>query len=447
MASTKTPGPKGLPITGNLLAFRKDPLHFLLQAQRDYGDVVHIRFGPKRHVYLISDPEQIKEILMTKQKSFHKARGLQTAKAVVGEGVLTSEGDTHLRQRRLMQPSFRKDRVNRYGEPMVELTEEMLAAWQDGQERSITDDMMELTLNIITRTMFGTSLKEGLDGIGHAVEVGMKYVSNKATSIIDFPDSIPTKSSLEFKQSAKVLNDVIYGMIEQRRKSQDESREDLLSTLLAARDEENGKGMTDEQVRDEVMTIFLAGHETTANTLSWTWYLLSNHPEVERKMWMELDEVLQGRKVKSADIEQLPYLQQIIWESMRLYPAVWAINREVVEEVEIGGQLYKPGDTLMMSQYVMHRKPKYYEQPEQFKPERFAGDLLKSIPSFAYFPFGGGPRVCIGNQFALMEAALIIATIARRYKLRMAPDHPEVTLEPLVTLRPKQGLRMTVAAR
>ncbi|MFD0680062.1 MULTISPECIES: cytochrome P450 [unclassified Paenibacillus] len=450
MVTTKTPGPKGLPITGNLLAFRKDPLGFLIRTQQEFGAVAHMRFGPARHLYLINDPVLIKEVLVTKQKSFQKAKGLQIAKAVVGEGVLTSEGDAHLRQRRLMQPSFRKDRISKYADSMVELTYELLEGWKDQTERSITDDMMKLTLNIITQTMFGTSLKGGLHDIGQAVEVGMKYVSSKASSIFDIPESIPTKRNLEFKQAAKKLDDIIFGIIEERRNNPDTNgtADDLLSMLLAAKDEEDGTGMTDQQVRDEVMTIFLAGHETTGNTLSWTWYLLSTYPEVEYKLWQELDQVLGGRKPTIDDLGKLDYLQQVIWESMRLYPAVWVINREATEEVEIGEHKFKPGDTLMMSQFAMHRNPKYYDHPEQFIPERFAGgELLKRIPQFAYFPFGGGPRVCIGNNFALMEAALILATIGSRYKLSLAPNHPEVEPEPLVTMRPKLGLKMIVAAR
>ncbi|MCZ8512283.1 cytochrome P450 [Paenibacillus filicis] len=446
-ASEKIPGPKGLPISGNLLAFRKDPLGFLVKAQREFGNVVDIRFGPSRHVYLISDPDQIKEVLMTKQRSFRKAKGLQTAKAVVGEGILTSEGDAHMRQRRLMQPSFRQNRIGQYAGPMVEETLSMLQSWRDGEHRIITEDMMQLTLNIITRTMFGTSISSGVDQIGHAIEVGMKYVSHKATSFIDLPESLPTKSNLEFKQSAQTLDRVIYNIIEERRKNPDASRGDLLSMLLSVRDEEDGTGMSDKQVRDEVMTIFLAGHETTANTLSWTWYLLSQHPEVESKLIDEIDQVLGDREVTYEDLDKLKYVEMVIWESMRVYPAVWSINREVTEPVEIGGRMYKPGDTLMMSQYVMHRNPEYYDEPDRFRPERFEGDLLKRIPQFAYFPFGGGPRVCIGNNFALMEAVLLLVTILKRFKLRLAPYHSPVEPEPLVTLRPKNGLTIVLEAR
>lgn len=442
-----TTGPKGLPISGNLLAFRKDPLGFLRRAAEQYGDVVHIRFGPNRHVYLLNDPEHIKEVLVAKQASFRKAKGLQTAKAVVGEGILTSEGAHHLRQRRLMQPFFRKDRVNGYAGTMVSQTEKLLDTWKDGQERLISDDMMELTLSIITETMFGTNLTEGVAEIGRAVEKGMRYVSRKASSFIDLPESFPSKSRKDFEESAKLLDDVIFSIIEQRRKNPQEHAEDLLSMLLAARDEEDGSGMTDRQVRDEVTTIFLAGHETTANTLSWTWYLLSQHPEAERKFADELDAVLGGRTPTVDDVDRLTYTQQIIQESMRLYPAAWAINREAVEDVEIGGNRFKQGDTLMMSQYVMHRNPKYYADPDEFRPERFAGDFLKTLPQFAYFPFGGGPRICIGNNFALLEAALILATIGSRFRLRLAPGHPPVVPEPLITLRPRDGLRMIVETR
>jgi cytochrome P450 len=311
--------------------------------------------------------------------------------------------------------------------------------------------MMQLTLDIIMETMFGSQLEEEIvGGISRAIDVGMKYVSTRASSFIDLPASLPTKSNREFQEASKLLDGVIFSIIEKRRNQQNgeagTGRKDLLSMLLAARDED-GSAMTDDQVRDEVMTIFLAGHETTANTLSWTWYLLALNPEAERKLHAELDSVLQGRLPTPEDLDKLEYLQLLLWESMRLYPAVWAINREVVDEVEIGGHTFRPGDTIMMSQYVMHRNPAYYDRPEEFRPERFEGDFMKTIPQFAYFPFGGGPRVCIGNNFAMMEAALIIATVGQRFGLRLADGHPPVELEPLITLRPKNGLSMVVEAR
>ena len=441
-----TAGPKGLPISGNVLAFRRDTLKFIRDAAKEYGDVVHFRFGPKRHVYMLNNPDMIKEVLVTKQAHFRKAKGLQVARAVVGDGILTSEGKKHIRQRRLMQPAFHRDRIAGYGDAMVRQGVELMEDWKDGEVRDIHQDMMKVTLAIITETMFGKTIKEGADKIGHAIDVGLKYVSTKATSFIDIPLSVPTRSNRDFVESSEVLDKTIYGLIEERRKSTD-SHTDLLAMLLAARDEDDGQGMTDEQVRDEVMTIFVAGHETTANTMSWIFYLLATHPEVEQKLHDELNSVLGGRLPTVADIPNLTYVNLIISETLRLYPAAWTINREVAEPVEIGGHTYEPGDTLMMSQYVMHRQEKYFEDPDEFRPERFAGDLLKRIPAYAYFPFGGGPRICIGNNFALMEAALLLATIAQRYRLRLAEHDQKVELEPVVTLRPKNGLPMRLEKR
>jgi cytochrome P450 len=440
-------GPKGLPISGNLMAFRRSPLQFIRDAVEEHGEVVHFRFGPSRHVYLLTNPDHIKEVLVSKQAHFRKGKGLQSARPVVGDGILTSEGKKHLRQRRLMQPAFHRERIASYGDVMVRQAVDLMSDWKTGELRDIHSDMMKVTLAIITETMFGKTVKEGADQIGHAIDVGLKYVANKGSSFIDIPLSVPTKSNREFLESSELLDKTIYSLIEARRNSEGEEHKDLLGMLLAARDEDDGEGMTDEQVRDEVMTIFVAGHETTANTMSWIFYLLATYPEVEKKLHDELSTVLCEKLPTVEDLPQLKYTNLIVQETLRLYPAAWTINREVVEEVEIGGHTYKPGETLMMSQYVMHRNPRYYEQPEQFIPERFDSDLLKRNPAYAYFPFGGGPRVCIGNNFALMEAALLLATIAQRYRLRLAEPNQEVEPEPLVTLRPKNGLPMRLEKR
>ncbi|MED1782815.1 cytochrome P450 [Brevibacillus fortis] len=440
-------GPKGLPISGNLMAFRRSPLQFIREAVEEHGEVVHFRFGPSRHVYLLTNPDHIKEVLVSKQAHFRKGKALQSARPVVGDGILTSEGKKHLRQRRLMQPAFHRERIASYGEVMVRQAVDLMSDWKTGELRDIHSDMMKVTLAIITETMFGKTVKEGADQIGHAIDVGLKYVANKSSSFIDIPLSVPTKSNREFLESSELLDKTIYSLIEARRNSEGEEHKDLLEMLLAARDEDDGQGMTDEQVRDEVMTIFVAGHETTANTMSWIFYLLATYPEVEKKLHDELSTVLCEKLPTVEDLSQLKYTNLIVQETLRLYPAAWTINREVVEEVEIGGHTYKPGETLMMSQYVMHRNPRYYEQPEQFIPERFDSDLLKRNPAYAYFPFGGGPRVCIGNNFALMEAALLLATIAQRYRLRMAEPNQAVEPEPLVTLRPKNGLPMRLEKR
>lgn len=440
-------GPKGLPISGNLLAFRRNPLQFLRQAAQDHGEVAHIRFGPSRHMYLLTNPDHIREVLVTKPKYFRKGKGLQVARATVGDGILTSEGEKHMRQRRLMQPAFHRERIANYGQVMVRQAVELMDGWKDGEVRDIHHDMMKVTLAIITETMFGKGIKDGADKIGHAIDVGLNYIANKASSIIDIPLSIPTRRNREFAESNETLDKIIYGIIEERRNSSEEGHNDLLAMLLAARDEDDGKGMTDEQVRDELMTIFVAGHETTANTMSWIFYLLATHPEEKQKLEQELGSVLGERLPAVEDIPHLAYTNQIVHETLRMYPAAWMINREVAETVEIGGRIYQPGETLMMSQYVMHRNPRYYENPDEFQPERFAGDLLKRIPSFAYFPFGGGPRICIGNNFALMEAALLLATIAQRYRMSLAQPNQVVWPQPLVTLRPKNGLPMRLEKR
>lgn len=440
-------GPKGLPIAGNLLSFRRNPLQFIRTSAKAHGDVVLFRFGPKRNIFLLTNPDQIKEVLVTKQGNFRKGKGLQVARAVVGDGILTSEGKKHLRQRRLMQPAFHRERIAAYGEVMVRQGVELMCDWKDGEVRDIHHDMMKVTLAIITATMFGKSIKEGADEIGHAIDVGLKYVANKASSFIDIPLSVPTRSNRQFLESNETLDKTIFSLIEARRNSGDVRQDDLLGMLLAARDEDDGQGMTDEQVRDEVMTIFVAGHETTANTMSWIFYLLALHPEAEQKLHDELSTVLGDKLPMVEDIPQLTYTNLIVQETLRLYPAAWTINREVVEEVEIGGHKYQPGETLMMSQFVMHRDERFYENPDEFMPERFAGDLLKRIPTFAYFPFGGGPRVCIGNNFALMEAGLLLATIAQRYRMRLSEANQVVEPEPLVTLRPKNGLPMRLEKR
>jgi len=445
--STTVSGPKGLPITGNMFAFRRDPLGYLQEMARQHGEIVHFRFGPKRHIYLLTNPEMIKEVLVTKTEYFRKGKTLQTARAVVGDGLLTSEGQKHMRQRRLMQPAFHRDRIKEYAGTMVRLASEMVQEWKDGEVRDIHDDMMKVTLAIITETMFGRTVKEEADRVGRAIEVGLKFVANKGSSFLDIPLSLPTRSNREFREAGEVLDKTIYALIEEGRKRQGERRTDLLSMLLAARDEEDGTGMSDEQVRDEVMTIFVAGHETTANTLSWIFYLLATHPEAEKKLHDELDEILGNQLPTADDVPKLHYANQIVQETLRLYPAAWTLNREVVKEVEIGGHLFQPGDTLMMSQYVMHRDPRFYEEPDKFIPERFEGDLLKRIPQFAYFPFGGGPRICIGNNFALMEAPLLLATIGQKYRLRLKEPGQKVEPEPLVTLRPKNGLPMRLEKR
>ncbi|MFF2456248.1 cytochrome P450 [Peribacillus simplex] len=439
-------GPKGRLITGHSNEFTSDTLGFLTRLANEYGEVAKIRFGPFQNVYFISNPDLIKQVLVTKQKSFLKSNDFQALKPLLGEGLLTSEKEIHMRQRRLIQPSFKKSHISNYAQDMIDITMNYISTWKNREERIITEDMMSLALGIISKTMFSLNLKEGYDELGEPIEASMRIAVKRMRTLLHLPLWVPTKNNREYKNSIQRLDTVIFNIIEKRR-ADSERHEDMLGILMDARDDEDGLGMTNQQVRDELMTIFLAGHETTANVLSWTLYLLSQHPEVETKLFNEIDNVIGDRNPTPGDYMKLTYTQNIINESMRIYPPGYIISRKVEEDVAIGGYHFKKGDMILLSQYVMHHKQEYFDNPESFNPERFENNFVKTLPQFAYFPFGGGARVCIGNHFAMMEAVLVLACIAQRYRIRLAPDHHEVKPLPSITLRPKRGLRMVVEER
>ncbi|SEM97260.1 Cytochrome P450 [Mesobacillus persicus] len=432
--------------TGHLNDFQKNPLHFMQNLTSEYGSIVRFRLGPLHKVILLSDPELIKEVLVTKQKSFIKSKDVQSLKALVGEGLLTSEKEVHMQQRRLIQPAFKKTHINLYAQDMIDITEKYIGKWNDGMETEVTEDMLDITLGIISKTMFSMDFKEGHERLGDSVENGMKLAIKRMRSIIPLPLWIPSKTNREFKQVTQALDEVLFSIIGNRRQ-EDSPKEDLLGILMAAREENHGTGMTDQQLRDELMTIFLAGHETTANALSWTLYLLSQHPEVEEKLHKEIDSIIGTETLNPEHFQMLTYTQNVIWESLRLYPPAYVIGRQVDEDVEIGGFLFKKGETVFMSQYVIHRQADHFEEPDTFKPERFENNFMKTLPTYAYFPFGGGPRVCIGNHFAFMEMVLVLACIARRYRLLLSPNHKIIKPQPLITLRPKPGLKMRLEKR
>ncbi|WP_240501893.1 cytochrome P450 [Bacillus sp. MUM 13] len=439
-------GPKGRLFTGNLRDFQEDPLGFLSSLPKEYGEAAKFRFGPFQNIYLVTNPELIKQVLVTKQKSFVKSRDFKALKPVLGEGLLTSEKDFHMRQRRLIQPAFKKSHISSYGQDMIDITRDYLSSWEDGQKRNITQDMMGITLGIITKTMFSMTFKEGYAAIGKPLESAMRSAIKRMRAIIKLPLWIPVKKNREYRRAINKLDTVLYDIIS-RRREQTERHDDMLDILMDAKDAKDGMGMSDEQVRDELMTIFLAGHETTANALSWALYLLSQHPETEQKLFQEIDSVIGDRPPAPDDFMKLSYTQNIIWEAMRLFPPSYVTGREAEEDVEIGGYRFKKGDTILVSQYVMHRHPKYFEQADSFIPERFENNYLKTLPPYAYFPFGGGARVCIGNHFAVMEAVLVLACIAQRYRLRLAPGHHEVRPYPSITMRPRRGLQMIAEER
>jgi cytochrome P450 len=432
--------------TGHLNDFQKSPLRFMQDLTSQYGNIVRFRLGPLHKVILLSDPELIKEVLVNKQKSFIKSKDVQSLKTLIGEGLLTSEKDVHMQQRRLIQPAFKKTHINAYAQDMIDITEEFMNKWNDGMETEITEDMLDITLGIISKTMFSMDLKEGHGLLGDSVENGMKLAIKRMRSILPLPLWVPSKTNREFKQVVHALDEVLFSIIGNRRKD-DTLKEDLLGILMNARDEEHGTGMTDQQLRDELMTIFLAGHETTANALSWTLYLLSQHSEVEERLHQEIDSVIGTESLKPEHFQQLAYTQNIMRESLRLFPPAYVIGRQVDEDIEIGGYLFKKGETVLMSQFVIQRQADYFENPDDFKPERFENNFMKTLPTYAYFPFGGGPRVCIGNHFAFMEMVLALACIVYRYRLRLIPNHETIKPQPLITLRPKPGLKMRLEER
>ena len=403
-----------------------------------------LRLGPKR-AFVVNHPDLVEEVLVTHNKCYIKHFALRIAKTTLGNGLLTSEGDFWLRQRRLAQPAFHRERIAGYAATMVDFTERMLATWADGQARDAQDDMMRLTQEIVVKCLFSADVSGRSGEISGLMEESMRCFTARVNTLFKMPDYIPTPLNVRSKRVARRLNDLVYQIIADRR-ANGEDRGDLLSMLLHAHDEDDGSGMTDRQLRDEVMTLFMAGHETTANTLAWVFYLLANHPEAEAALHAELDDVLGGRALTVADLPRLKVADMVVTETLRVYPTVWIVGREAIEPTEVGGYPVPVGMTVYMSQWVLHRDPRFFDDPEAFRPLRWADGLAKRIPRYAYFPFGGGPRVCIGNTFAQMEAVLLLATIARRYRLKLAPN-AVVTPLPTMTLRPERGVHVVLERR
>jgi len=430
----------------DLLAFRRDPLKFLTRIAREHGDIVHFRMGPQ-HVLMLNHPDLIKDVLVTRADHFHKGRTLQRAKRLLGEGLLTSEGEHHRRQRRLAQPAFHRKRVESYGAVMVDYAALTASRWHDGETLDITHEMMRLTLSIVGKTLFDTEVESEADEVGGALTQILELFQMLLLPYSEYLEKLPLPANRRFLRARAKLDAVIYRIINERRASGTD-RGDLLSMLLLAQDEEGDMGgMTDEQLRDEALTIFLAGHETTANALSWTWYLLSQNPEAEARLHAELDAVLQdGRLPTVEDLPGLRYTEMVLAESMRLYPPAWVVGRLAIKDYAVGDYVAEPGTLILISQYVMHRDSRFFPEPLRFDPERFAPEAKEARPAYAYFPFGGGARRCIGEGFAWMEGTLLIAAIARRWRMRLVPGHA-VVAHPRITLRPKHGILMTLEER
>ena len=444
---TSAPGPRSRVPFRFAAAIALRRLDFLVELQRKYGDVVQFDIGPQP-VVLVSDPDRIRDVLVTHAKQFHKGRGLERAKVLLGEGLLTSEDDFHLRQRRLAQPAFHRARIAAYGETMATYAERRSARWRDGETLDVSIEMAAYTLAVVGKTLFDADIEGEAPEIGEALNAAILSFNFTMLPFGDLLMKLPLPAAKRFLRGRERLDETIYRMIAERRGVGDD-RGDLLSMLLLAHDTEgDGTGMSDLQLRDELMTILLAGHETTANALAWTFYLLSQNPAAEAALHAELD-ALGDAPLGAEDVARLPYTRAVVAESMRLFPPAYVIGRRALAEYRIGDYVIAPRSLVLVSQWIVHRDPRWWPHAELFRPERWlVGGSAASAerPKFSYFPFGAGTRVCIGEQFAWMEGILALATFARRWKLRLVEGHA-VEVQPIITLRAKHGMRMVMHAR
>jgi cytochrome P450 len=440
----RPPGPPGAPVVGHLLQFRRDILRFVERTAGGYGDVVYYRFGPQE-VFMVRHPDLVKEVLVTRQHDFVKGRGIQWAKLFLGDGLLTSEGAFHTRQRRLAAPAFHRHRIGAYADVMAHFAERTRSGWTHGAEMDVDREMMALTLAIAAKTLFDADVDSEVASVAESLTTVVEQFPRFALPFAAYIQRLPLPSNRRFRRAAARLDKTVYRIIAARR-NDPRDRGDLLSMLMAARDEEgDGRGMSDLQLRDEVMTLLLAGHETTANALIWTWYLLSQNPEPERRMHEEIDALGDGLPGMD-DLPRLAYTERVLAESMRLFPPAWGVGRRVIREVTIGGYTLPVGAAVGLYSWVLHRDARFWPDPERFDPERFTPEAKAARPKFAYFPFGGGARQCIGESFAWMEGVLILATIAQRWRLRLVPGH-RVEPQALITLRARYGMRMIAERR
>ncbi|MGI8469506.1 MAG: cytochrome P450 [Pyrinomonadaceae bacterium] len=431
-------------IGGHFRSFRKNPTGFLENLSK-LGDVTTFRMG-KIPAFLINHPDLIRDLLVTNHQKFIKGRTLQKAKSLLGEGLLTSEKEFHLRQRRMIQPAFHRARINEYAKAMIEFGEKMSNEWQGGDTRDIDKEMMRLTLWIVGKTLFGANVERETNDVGKAMTTIISMFNFMLFPFPEVLEKLPLPPIKKLRNARKTLDEIIYKIIETRRKSGEDTG-DLLSMLLLAQDEETGGAMTDKQVRDECLTLFLAGHETTANALVWTFYLLSQNPESEKKFHAELDAVLNGKPLTPEDYPRLKYTEQILAESMRLFPPAWTIGRSAIEEHEFAGYKISPKSLVLASQFVMHRDPRFWENAENFQPERWGKLSIKEAGNkFIYFPFSKGIRSCVGEQFAWMEGVLLLAILGRKWKFGLMPEQ-KIALQPMITLRPKYGMKMRIEKR
>ena len=443
------PGPRGNWFLGMLPEFRADPIQLFSDLAEEHGDVIAFPLF-NRPCMLLRHPDQIAWVLKENHRNYSKnTRGIQKLKSILGEGLLTADGPHWRRQRRIAGPTFRPKNIGGFAQTMLDAGDRMLEEWEDlassGESFDVNEAMMKVTLRIAGETLFSTDVTDEAKDLSRALSTAMQITNKRVGRALDVPTSWPTSENRAFRKAMSTLDEIVRGMIGERRAGKDREG-DLLAMLIHARDEETGEGMSDEQLRDEVMTLLLAGHETTANALTWTWHLLAANPECRAKLEEELERVLEGRTPTLEDYRSLEYTGRVIDESMRLLPPGWLFGRSPIEDDVVGGFAVPAGTLVMISSYITHRHPDFWPDPERFDPDRFLPSRCESRHPFAYFPFSGGPRGCIGRGFALLELRLLVAQVAQRFRLEAVPDHP-VELEKLVTLRPLHGLQMTAHSR
>lgn len=431
-------------IGGHFFKFRKRPTEFLSELA-ELGDITFMRMY-NQPAYFLNHPDLIRDLLVTNNTKFEKGRALKRAKGLLGEGLLTSEGEKHLRQRRMIQPAFHRNRIAEYAKAMTEYAEKMRDEWQAGEVRDIDKEMMRLTLQIVGKTLFNANVDDEADEVGTAMTALIELFNYLLIPFSELLEKLPIPQARRFRKSKETLDKVIYEIIDERRKS-GEDKGDLLSMLLLAQDEETGTAMSDEQVRDEALTLFLAGHETTANAMTWTFYLLSQNPEKEAKLHEELDKILNGKTPSIEDVANLKYTEAVFAEAMRLFPPAWAIGRLAIEEHKFGEYEIPKKSLVLISPFVMQRDKRFWENADEFIPERWFSQSIKEAgQKFIYIPFSRGVRSCIGESFAWMEGILLIATLAQKWKLNLMPEQ-KIGLNPLMTLRPKFGMKMKIEKR
>ncbi len=439
------PGPRVFFPLYLMSRFRSAPLTFIRDMTSTYGNTVYLKVPGFGAYYLFNEPENIQEILVTHQRSFHKGRGFRRLKELMGNGLVTSEDELHLHQRRMIQPMFHRQRLAGYADAMVSITERHINGWVDGATLDIFAEMSYLTMLVVNKTLFAIDLESEAKELGNAITTLMTSYTYTIGIIGKLRMRLPLPYTKRILAAREYLESSIQAMIAKRHIEGDQG--DLLSMLIAAQDEESeNHQMSDKQVRDEAFTLFVAGNETTANALTWTFYLLSQNPEIAQQLQAELDRVLQGRSPNYTDIESLPYTRMVLSEALRLYPPAWIMLRKPIEDVEIGGYPVAKDSSVILCQWITHHNERYYPDPFKFDPGRWTPEAIASRPKMAYFPFGGGARACIGENFAWLEGILLLATIAQKWELRLEPNFP-VELLPELTLRSKHGMRMILKQR